>query len=82
MLPSQPRISDRITHIARLVDSGAWRTSRIPAYRIISECESLLECPWIVSTLTDAERQWLIGVIVWVSETLEDSARGEGVYMD
>jgi len=75
-------ISDRISRIVSAVDSGAWRTSRIPAYRIISECGELLDRPRILSRLTDAERQWLTGVIVWVSESLEDAARGEGVYLD
>jgi hypothetical protein len=36
----------------------------------------------VLAMLTDSERQWLTGAVVWVSESLEDAARGEGVYMD
>jgi hypothetical protein len=75
-------ISDRIARIVAMVDLGEWKRSRIPAYRIISECEALLERPRVLAMLTDSERQWLIGAVVWVSESLEDAARGEGVYMD
>jgi len=82
LIPSFPTVSDRISRIVRMVDSGEWKSSRIPAYRILGECETLIDSPRIVPLLTDAERQWLIGVTVWISETLEDSARGEGVYLD
>ena len=74
-------ISARIARIVSMVDRGEWKHSRIPAYRIIAECERLTEGN-AVSLLTDSERQWLTGVIVWISETLEDAARGEGVYME
>jgi hypothetical protein len=82
LIPSFPTVSDRISRIVRMVDSGEWKSSRIPAYRILGECGELLDTPGIVPLLTDAERQWLTGVTVWISETLEDSARGEGVYLD
>jgi hypothetical protein len=82
MLPSRTHISDRIARIVAMVDLGEWKRSRIPAYRIISECEALLERPRVLAMLTDSERQWLIGAVVWVSESLEDAARGEGVYLD
>jgi hypothetical protein len=75
-------ISARIARIVAMVDRGEWKHSRIPAYRIISECEALLERPRALALLTDSERQWLTGAVVWVSESLEDAARGEGVYMD
>ena len=81
MNPSRCTVSDRLSRIVSQVDSGEWKHSRVPAYRIISECEELTEGPG-VSLLTDSERQWLVGVVVWIGETLEDSARGEGVYMD
>lgn len=74
-------ISARIARIVAMVDRGEWKHSRVSAYRIISECERLTEGN-AVSLLTDSERQWLTGVIVWISETLEDAARGEGVYME
>jgi hypothetical protein len=73
-------VSDSISRIVQLVDAGSWRTSRVSAYRIISECQELTGDS--VSLLTDAERSWLTGSIVWVSESLEDAARGEGIYMD
>lgn len=73
-------VSDSISRIVRMVDGGSWRTSRVAAYRIISECEELTGDR--VSLLTDGERQWLTGSIVWVSEALEDAARGEGIYTD
>lgn len=75
-------LSDRIARIVSQVDAGEWKHSRIPAYRIISECEGLLERPRVLSLLTEAERQWLVGVIVWIGEALDDAALGEGVYMD
>ena len=81
MKPSRCTVSDRLSRIVSQVDSGEWKHSRVPAYRIISECEELTEGLG-VSLLTDSERQWLVGVIVWVAEALEDSARGEGVYLD
>jgi hypothetical protein len=74
-------VSDSISRIVRLVDAGSWRTSRVSAYRIISECQELTDGD-SVSLLTHAERSWLTGSIVWVSESLEDAARGEGIYMD
>lgn len=79
---SPTSISDRLTRIVSQVDSGSWKHSRVPAYRIIGECEELLSRPRVLSLLTDAERQWLVGVTVWIGEALEDSARGEGVYME
>lgn len=81
MKPTSTAISDRISRIVRLVDSQAWKGCRVASYRIISECQELTEGSG-ARFLTDSERQWLTGVIVWISETLEDSARGEGVYMD
>ena len=73
-------VSDAVSAIVSQVDSGSWKRSRVPAYRIISKCETLLGES--LELLTDSERQWMTGVLVWVSETLEDAARGEGVYME
>jgi hypothetical protein len=72
MIPAQDgscRLSDRIDRLVRRVDRMPAKLSQVEAKWIRGEADSLLT-NWTRSLLEE-ERQWLVGVVVWMDENLD-----------